>query len=345
MDAAHRREVRLMTSSKLSGIAKFASRLTLILVSTFASCAWAGAEFELERLSAEQLRVQPGDSVTYSLRIHNRGDVAGAAPVNGAFYILNRFLPAPYTMGPPADPRCGSTQVDYYGTISFITAIIAPGSSLECTWPINRPLASIVDTSLFFRSAGEPSSFSGPTLIGTLTNTSIATRTLDFSIDAQGIGHSRIELSIHNHGKLPIGEQGAGECYSGDVGVLVEADDHEESCGETSYTPPCFTGGGYGFALPGLLPGEAHRCTFKLRSRLPYTHSLVTDFRIETEQPTENGGMLFDTNENDNRAPAWLAPVVNADTTQLITLRWPALALLILTFGFVGLRHQRRKHH
>ncbi len=320
-----------------------ASALALILVILFASYAWADTEFELERLSPDQLRVAPGESVFYSLRIHNRGDVAGAAPVFGRFYILNRFLPAPYSLGQSVDARCGLVHVNNFGDMSFLTTDIAPGDSLDCAWPITRPLASIIDTSLFWRTAVEDSSFSGLTMIGTLTNTSIATRTLSFSINEQGIGRAIVELSIRNGGEHPIEEQGAGECYYGNVDVLVEADDGKESCGEISYSPPCFTGGGYGFTLPGLQPGETRRCTFKLRSRLPYAHPLAVDFRIEPEQPTENGGMLFDTDVNDNRAYAWLAPVVNADITQLISLRWPALALMILVLSFVGLRYQRRK--
>ena len=331
-----------MQRSKQSGTIRVASTLALILVTLFASCAWADAEFELERLSSDQLRVAPGESVIYSLRIHNLGDIAGAASVFGGFYLLNRFLPAPYTLGPPSDTRCGLIHINNFGDMSFITANIAPGDSLACAWPINRPLASIIDTSLFWRTAAEHSSFSGLTMIGTLTNTSIATRTLAFSIDEQGIGHASVELSIHNGGELPIEGQGAGECYY-EFDVLAEADEGEGGCGDISYSPSCFTGGGYGFALPGLQPGETHRCTFKLRSRLPYTHPLAADFRIEPEQPTDNGGMLFDTDENDNRAYAWLAPVVNADATPLSSLRWPALALLILMAGFLGLRHQHRK--
>ena len=53
--------------------------------------------------------------------------------------------------------------------------------------------------------------------------------------------------------------------------------------------------------------------------------------------------MLLDRNEDNNRAYAWLAPVGNQVPAQLISLRWPALALLILLCGFLGLRRQRSR--
>ena len=318
-------------------------RLVLVLVATFASCAWADASFELERLSADQLVVAPGGSVTYAMRIRNYGDVAAVAGVQGYFHLLNRFLPAPYTLGPPADARCGSVHVDSNWQVWFVTESIAPGFSLDCEWPINRPLASKNDTWLAWQTSTEHPSSSGLTVIGTLTDTSIAARTLDFSIDDQGIGHASVELSIHNGGQLPIHEQSAGSCYAGGFDVIVLSGDGEGGCGEEYFSPACFTGGGYGFALPELQPGQTHRCTFEIRSFQPYTHPLAADFQISREQGTGDGIMLLDRNEDNNRAYAWLAPVGNQVPAQLISLRWPALALLILLCGFLGLRRQRSR--
>ena len=331
-----------MHSSNRSGNARVGSRLALILVSAFASCAWADATFDLEKLSPDQLLVAPGESTIYSMRIHNTGDVAGPASVVGTFHLLNRFGPDPYTLGPPGDARCGSIEVDNFATLSFVTASIAAGTALDCEWQINRPLASRFDTWLAWHTAAAQPSSSGLTVIGTLTDTSITTRTLSFSIDDQGIGHAGIELSVHNGGQFLIDEQSAGACYGGFVDAVVLAGEGEESCGDEYYSPPCFTGGGYGFAIPDLQPGQTHRCTFKMRSLQPYSHPLAADFRVETEQYSEHDTMLLDSNESDNHTLARLAPVSSGDTTELPTLRWPALALLIFIFGFLGLRGQRR---
>ncbi len=332
-----------MHRSNRSGNARLVYRLALILLSAFASCAWADATFELEKLSADQLLLAPGESTTYALRIRNTGDVTAAAIVRGTFHFINRFDPAPYTLGPPADGRCGSIVVDNFSSVGFVTSNIAPGTFLDCQWSINRPLASKNDTWLVWRTGVELQTFSGLTIIGTLTNTSIATRTLDFSIDDQGIGHASIELSIHNGGQLPIHEQSAGACYGGGFDVIVLSGDGEGGCGEEHFAPMCFTGGGYGFALPALQPGQTHRCTFKVRSFQPYTHPLAADFQISPEQGTGDGIMLLDSNEDDNQALAWLAPLGVHDATPLISLRWPALSLLIVLCGFLSLRHQRSK--
>ena len=334
-----------MHTGNRSGNVRASSLLAMILFSTLASCAWAEASFQLEMLSADQLIVAPGESTTYAMRIHNSGDTAAATGVMGQFHLLNRFLPNPFTLGPPADARCGSIHVDYPSQVWFVTESIAPGSSLDCQWPINRPLGSKYDTWLVWTTQVANPSHTDLTVIGTLTNTSIATRTLDFSVDDQGIGHASIELSIHNGGQLPIHEQSAGSCYAGGFDAIVLSGDGESSCGEADFAPPCFTGGGYGFALPALQPGQTHRCTFKMRSFQPYTHPLAAEFEISREQGTGDGIMLLDRNEDNNRAYAWLAPVGNQVPAQLISLRWPALALLILLCGFLGLRRQRSRTH
>ena len=321
-------------------------RFILALATAFASCAWAEASIELERLSADQLVVAPGGSVTYAMRIRNNGDVAAVASVQGYFHLLNRFLPDPYTLGPPADARCGPIHVDNNNwQVWFVTEDIAPGSALDCEWSVNRPLASKNDTWLAWQTWGEQSSSSGLTVIGTLTDTSIDARTLDFSVDDQGIGHASIELSIHNGGQLPIHEQSAGSCYFGGFEVVVLSGDGEGGCGEEYFSPACFTGGGYGFALPALQPGQTHHCTFDVRSLQPYTHPIAADFEISIEQGTGDGIMLLDRNQDNNRANAWLAPVGNQGPAQLISLRWPALSVLTLLCGLLGLRRQRIRTH
>ncbi|MEP6883063.1 MAG: hypothetical protein ABI866_13770 [Dokdonella sp.] len=246
-------------------------------------------------------------------------------------------------MGPPDDVRCGSISVDNFAGLSFATSSIAPGAFLDCDWPINRPLASKVDTWLAWQTATEHPSTTALTVIGTLTNTSIAARTLAFSIDDHGIGHASVELSIHNGGQFPINEQSAGACYSGGVDVVVLAGGGEEGCGDEYYSPPCFTGGGYGFALPALQAGQTHSCKFEIRSFERYTQPIAANFRIESEQGSGSDVMLLDTNEADSQTLAWLAPIASADTTPLVALRWPPLALLALLCGVLGLRRQRSR--
>ena len=337
--------MNLETLHSVQGESWFMPSLLLpLVIAAISSPVYATASFQLERLSAESLTVAPGESVTYAMRIRNVGDTAGAASVQGSFILQGIFSDYPYTLSAAQDPLCGTVSSTTSAAVSFTTAAIAPGSELDCTWNVQRPSASKRDTWLTWSTGAPPTSTIERTFIGTLTNASISTRTLDFSVDGQGIGHSNIELSIHNGGQLPLDEQSAGSCYAASPEVLVLGDDSAGGCGDESFTPACFTGGGYGFKMPVLQPGQTHRCTFKVRSSSPYTHPLATNFGIDMLQGSAGYEiLLLDTNEADNAAVAWLAPAGSQGAAPLPSVRWPALMLLVIACGFLGLRRQRSR--
>ncbi|MEO8011149.1 MAG: hypothetical protein ABI650_05850 [Dokdonella sp.] len=273
----------------------------------FSTPAFAQPSFELELLTPTELRVAPGQSVDHALRIRNSGTATGAVRLVGYLSLRNRFSDAPYTFGPSSNPRCGAMPGVVGDFIDLTTDSLAPGETLECTWQLQRPAQSDFDT--FLTWVGGASPVGTPlTVIGTLTDTALATRTLSFDVDAQGIGRATIELSVHNRGRLALAAVGVGSCYKGDVPVLVEDSLGPGGCGTMNWSPPCFTGGGFGFTIPPLKPGQDHRCIFKARTRIAYTQPTGWDIATDWEQRATNGHYLLDTNQDNNRAEFAVGP-------------------------------------
>ena len=202
--------------------------------------------------------------------------------------------------------------------IDLTTDTLAPGETLDCTWMLRRPAQSDFDTYLVW-GGGAPAPFGTPlTLIGTLTDTALATRTLSFHVDSQGIGRAIIELSVQNRGGLALEPLSVGSCYEGDVTVLVEDSLEPGGCGAAKWAPACFTGGGFGFVLPELQPGADHRCTFNARTRIAYQQPTGWDISTGWEQGATNGHLLLDTDRDNNRAEFVVGP--NGTSDDPITL-------------------------
>lgn len=273
----------------------------------FSTPAFAQPAFELELLTPTELRVAPGQSVAHTLRIRNTGTAAGARRLVGYLSLRNRFSDVPYTFGPSSNPRCGAMPEVVGDFIDITTNSLAPGETLECTWQVQRPAQSEFDTFLIW-GGGAPPVGTPLILIGTLTDTALATRTLSFAVDAQGIGRATIELSVRNRGGLALAAVGVGSCYEGDVPVLVEDSLEPGGCGTMNWSPPCFTGGGFGFTMPLLQPGQDHRCTFKARTRTAYTQPTGWDIATDWEQRATNGFYLLDTNPDNDRAEFAVGP-------------------------------------
>ena len=268
----------------------------------FASPAIAQPAFELELLTPAELRVAPGHSVEHGLRIRNVGDSAGPLRLLGGLSLVNRFSQWPYRFGAASNPRCGSMPVSIGDSIDLTTDSLAPGETLDCRWMVHRPPQATFDIHLVWTTGSTPATSTGLIFLGTLTDTVVSTRTRSFHVDAEGIGRATIELSIRNQGERTLGPQNAGNCYAGAGAVWVEDSIEPGGCGEAIWAPACFTGGGFGFALPEIEPGQDYRCTFHARTHLPYTAPAGYDIYLPMEQPSVDGYLLLDTDDENSRS-------------------------------------------
>ncbi len=318
------------------------------LITPRAAC--ATATFRLERLTPRVMYLDPGASATYGLRITNTGAEAGSAP------LLTSF-PFPfdiYLLSNLSDSRCGTLYfVDvspipplYIQGIAFDTTSIAPGYSLDCTMTVTRPSDMGQDTALTWnvRDTNPPySSTTETALIGTLADTSIATRNLDFSIDANGFGHSTIELTVHNGGRATVESQSAGACEDNFGPDFTIDGGGPEGCGSADYSPPCFDYG-YGFLIPQLAPGDTRRCLIHLQSLAPYQNPLSFPINVATTQSAIGGGDLFDIDPNNNFAMLFLGPVAN-DTSLPVPTNGRSAPLLAVLLGIAaGWQIKRRSN-
>ncbi len=324
--------------------------LTTTLVLAFAGApAIAQPAFELELLTPTRLLVAPGQSIAHALRIRNIGDATGAASLTGYWHLLNHLGDWPYTLGPASDVRCGDLTPGVSGTIQSVTAMLDPAETLDCEWHIHRPAESVNDTHLIWTAGATPSNWSGLTLIGTLTDISVQTRTLTFHIDEQGIGRARFELTIENHGPVAVRPWGVGACYYGDVPVLVEESTHPGGCGgyPPVWAPVCATGGEYAFGTPALAPGQRHQCTFDARTREPYQTPVGMDVQAPDSQSSLAGGTLLDSDTGNNQS--WFivgptgSPVVPVPLDSLGRGTPPLLALLLGMIATLSLARRRRR--
>ncbi|MEO5559171.1 MAG: hypothetical protein ABIO49_05200 [Dokdonella sp.] len=289
----------------------------------------------------------PGASAGYLLRIRNVGDEAASAPLFASFYWENRW--DPYTLTQSPDVRCGPLhpssiypELIFQGP-GFETAPIAPGGSLDCAMTITRPAGSPRDTSLAWvlRDTTPPNSvFSAETLIGTLADTSITTRNLDFSIDAAGIGHSTVELTVRNGGHATIRAQSAGACEDNYPRPFIIDGSGPGGCGASDYSPDCFEPG-YGFWIPQLASGESHRCLVHLQSPGSYGGPLRFAINIDFMQAGESGGTLMDIDQTNNYATLFLGPTGTTPPASVTTYSWMALLALVSLLGLFALRRLR----
>lgn len=306
--------------------------LAIALLANPARTAHATAAFQLERITPREMYVAPGTSASYVLRISNVGDEVGIAPLFASFYWENRW--DPYTLTQSADPRCGPlhpSSLDWFsqGT-GFETAPIAPGEMLDCTMMINRPPGSPRDTSLTWvvRDTTPPNnSYTAQALIGTLADTSIKTRNLDFSIDASGIGHSTVELTVHNGSRAIIAAQNAGACEDKFPRPFVIDGSSPDGCGPSDYSPTCFDLG-YGFRIPQLAAGQTHRCLIRLSSPQPYVAPLAFGISIDFMQAGATGGTLMDIDHSNNDALLLLGPTGGDAPAAVVAYNWLALLAL-----------------
>lgn len=330
-----------------SGMA-FKATVTLLLL-TAMQIASAGAEFRLERLTPREMPLAPGNSTNYVLRIRNVGNEAGSAPLLGAFYWENRW--DPYVLTQSNDPRCGPLHwVETSGGSNgpgFETAPIEPGEHLDCAMKISRPAVSPRDTSLTFlvRDTDPPhANHSGEALIGTLTDASLYTRTLDFSVDSAGIAHATVELSVRNAGHVTINEQHVGNCYASvPLRVLIDGSG-PEGCGEAIFGPTCFDGG-YGFHIPAVPAGSTYRCRMQLHSPTVYESPLQSTILLDL-QSAVGGGTLMNISRDHQSASLYLGPIAAAAVTHAVPAidRYGA-PLLLFGLGFLGWLRVRSTPH
>lgn len=341
-----------MDALQARGRARFAASVLIFaaeLLSSASRTANAAATFTLERLTPRLMYMAPGTSASYVLRITNVGDAAGSAPLYAAFYWENRW--DPYTLTQSSDPRCGPLHpsIAYPGDWlfpgpGFETAPIAAGDSLDCALTISRTATSPRDTSLEWvvRDTAPPyASVSGPALIGTLADTSIRTRNLDFSIDAQGIARATVELTVHNGGHATVAEQVAGACEDSFIRPFFTDGSGPQGCGDSNFSPLCFDRG-YGFLIPQLDAGQTHRCLIHLQSRTRYDKPLQFPIDLDLFQQGIGGGTLIDIDQSNNVATLFLGPMAAGASVPLPAIGWTAMWILVASLVVMARRRHRR---
>ncbi len=323
-----------------------ASAIVTFLAS--ACAAHAAASFQLQRVTPREMPLVPGASTRYVLRITNVGDETGIAPLFAYFWFENRW--DPYTLTQSADPRCGplhpSALDGFTQGQGFETAPIAPGGTLDCDLMISRPATSPRDTSLYWAVRDTTplyASTSDIALIGTLAETSITTRNVDFSLDQNGIARATVELSVHNGGRATLMEQAAGSCEDTAFRPFFTDGSGPNGCGDDGFGPLCFDRG-YGFLIPQLEPGQTHRCLIHLQSFTRYTGSLQYPVEVSWPQQGIGGGTLMDTNRDNNSAVLLLAPTGSGEALSGVPSLGPlALGLLAAVLALAAARTRRSR--
>lgn len=322
----------------------------MILTSLAGDCvAHAAASFQLQRITPREMPLVPGASTRYVLRISNVGDETGIAPLFAYFWFENRW--DPYTLTQSGDPRCGPLHpsgLDWFTQgPGFETAPIEPGGTLDCDLRISRPATSPRDTSLFWvvRDTTPPyASTSDVALIGTLAETSITTRNVDFSLDNNGIARATVQLSVHNGGRATLIEQSAGACEDTETRPFFTDGSGPDGCGGDWFGPRCLDWG-YGFLIPQLEPGQTHRCLIHLQSFTRYTGPLQFPIDVNWPQQGIGGGTLMDTNRDNNSTVLLLAPTASGEELFGVPSLGPmALGILsaMLALAAMSTRRSRR---
>jgi hypothetical protein len=291
----------------------------------------------------------PGASTRYVLRITNIGDEAGIAPLFALFWFENRW--DPYTLTQSVDPRCGPLHPTVLmGPIQgpgFETTPLAPGAILDCDLMISRPVSSPRDTSLYWvvrDTTPAYASTSDIALIGTLAETSITTRNIDFSLGADGIARATVELSVHNGGRAAVMEQSAGACEDTAPRPFLTDGNGPEGCGDDHFGPRCFDWS-YGFLIPQLEPGQTHRCLIHLQSFTRYTEPLQFPIEVNWPQQGIGGGTLMDTNAENNSTILTLGPTDSGGGSPVAasSLRPSALCVLAMALALAAGRSRRSR--
>ena len=305
----------------------------------------ADAFFQLDRVTPRAMYLQPGTSGSYILRITNSGDAPGIAPLYATLWYENRHDPTPYTLEQSDDLRCGPLHVDapYPGSSeygpAFETASIAPGTSLECDIKVVRPAASGRDTSLQWsiRDTHPPYAVtSGEAFIGTLADTSFNSRTLEFSIDADGMAQSLVEVSVHNGSRVATAPSGAGTCMPPFPPFAIDAS-FDGGCPSHGVLCP---GPSYGIGIPQLGPDQTYTCRVKLRSIQSYTEPLNYPLMLDLQR-SAGGGTLM--NINMDGSTLMLGPLATVATEAVPANRLlHILVLLLLVMGGARLSRTSR---
>jgi hypothetical protein len=311
--------------------------MLLIAISARAGLAHAAAEFRLERLSASEMRLAPGDSGTYLLRIRNIGDANGVAHI-GSNPVYPMFDDPNYEFTQAGSADCGVFGSEW-GDLNaeravFLTGPLTAGGNLDCAIIVSRGVDSWSDRFLTWMVRNDQGEYADPdegAVLGTLTNVSISARSFAFQIDDAGFAHSVARLEIRNGGSVPVGGQIAGYCEDHGFRPFVTDGSGEGGCGDSDWSPMCFDWG-YGFMIPEIAPGATYGCLIRLQSIEPYDHPLAFPIGVNFWQSEAgNQHALIDTDVTDNTALLSLEPNAAVAIAAPTTTRAGLLILLLLT--------------
>jgi hypothetical protein len=286
----------------------------LVALSVGGGTARAAAEFQLERISAPELRLEPGESGIYQLRIRNTGSEVGTAQLGSD--LVSRYIDDPnYSFTQSGSPACGdfSSEGGDFSTERsvFLAGPIAAGASLDCSMIVARGIDSWSDRFLTWMVRNDQGEYVNPAeavAIGTLTNASVSTQSFGFYIDSEGLAHSTVRLEVRNAGGVPINGQTAGFCEDNFLRPFLTDGSGEGGCGDSSWYSYCFDWG-YGFLIPDIEAGGSYSCLISLQSLEPYDHPLAFPIAISMgESEVGNEHSLIDTDLQNNTTYLRLEP-------------------------------------
>lgn len=321
----------------------------LIIASVFGQeFAHAAAEFQLERLSASEMHMEPGGSGIYQLRIRNTGDEIGTVELWSD--PVSPILDDPnYTLTHIDSPSCGdfSQAWDEFNEAYtvFLAGPVAPGGSVDCAMIVSRGAASWNDRWLYWMirdDQGNFVAFDDEAALGTLTEVSISARSFDFHVDALGFAHATVLLDVRNGGNVPISPQIAGFCEDNELRPFFTDGSGAGGCGDDSWSPYCFDWG-YGFLIPQIDAGATYSCTIRLQSIEPYQHPLAFPIAIDFEQSEAgNGHGLIDTDQTDDLTALQLEPDGATAVAAPAVTRFGRSVLLVLLVFVAAARMRSR---
>lgn len=275
------------------------------------SAAWATSDIAVLPAAPTQVRILPGESGSVSVLVRNLG-------TDAADVVLRAIVPWPntdYTIA-LAEPPCGElTHTGGYDAVAYAVALptIQGGADRACGFVVSRAASSMAASDLAFRwfvDPGDPDPGDDSVLfeVGSLIDVSLRVEPESFEIDTNGIAHELVKLDVADHGPSDVLPFSVGACTDNTFPGFYLDGDFIGGCGPLDYGPSCFEFG-YGFLIPTLTSGDAYACSIELTSMAPYDQPIVsgvyTDLLLN---PATQGGLLIDTNPDDNEVTLRLGP-------------------------------------
>ena len=261
----------------------------------------------ITRGSPEYVPLQIGQSSTLVILIANNNAYAvDSVPVEVKPFLP--FTPVIYSVALAPQAGCGTLIPETFFPGQYLSFIgpINPQQAIRCDFQVTRLVTSIDSTPMTFNvfdneGIGPNRRHDGAGFyLGTFTDVAMSSTQSSFSIDANGIAHSVLQITATNKGPAGVGSIKLDACTDNFAPDFAIDGDYPGGCGRDTGAF-CFDFG-FGYTLPPLAAGATESCNLKLTSITPYTGPLefpLLHIRQDMPDPA-TGGTLIDTNADDD---------------------------------------------